>query len=59
MLQEEGLTKGSQFEEMVSLKSTMWLRYIDNIFIFGLNPEDMQILLDHVTFDLVHNGKGN
>ena len=40
------------FEEMAlgstSLKSSMWLRYVDDAFILWPHQEDVQILLDHV-----------
>ena len=31
-----------------SLKSSMWLRYVDDTFILWPHQEDIQILLDHV-----------
>ena len=62
--QDEGLAMGSPlspamvniymeyFEEMalesISLKPTIWLRYIHDTFILWLHQEDVQILLDHV-----------
>ena len=37
------------FEEMsTSLKPSMWLRYVDETFIFWPHQEDVQTLLDHV-----------
>ena len=61
---QEGLAMGSPlspvlaniymeyFEEMAlgstSLKPSMWLRYVDDTFIFWPHQEDVQILLDHV-----------
>ena len=40
------------FEEMAlgstSLKPSMWLRYVDDIFILWPHQEDVQILLDHM-----------
>ena len=36
------------FEEMASLKSSMWLRYVDGTFILWPRQEDVQTLLDHV-----------
>ena len=63
--QEEGLAMGSPlsavlaniytkyFEEMAlgsaSLKSPMWVRYVDDTFILWPHQEDIQILLDHVS----------
>ena len=56
--QEEGLAMGSPsspvlaniymeyFEEMTSLKPSMWLRYVDNTFILWPHQEDFQTLLD-------------
>ena len=62
--QEEGLAMGSPlspvlanifmeyFEEMAlgstSLKSSIWLRYVDDTFILWPHQEDVQTLLDHV-----------
>ena len=40
------------FEEMAlgskSIKPSLWLRYIDDLFILWPHQEDVQILLDHV-----------
>ena len=43
------------FEEMAlgstSLKPSLWLRYIDDTFIFWLHQEGVQTVLDHVNSD--------
>ena len=45
------------FEEIVlgstSLKPLMWLRYVNDIFIFWPYQEDVQTLLDHVNSNLL------
>ena len=58
--QEERLAMGSQlspvlvniymeyFEEMTSLKLSMWLRYVNDTFILWPHQEDVQTLLDYI-----------